>query len=375
MIQKQSLNQIKQPHEDLITSFKCLYVHSVANHGILKLFSNHLIFTFAGGKDVLTTDTKYSDIEDVIVSDHCAHAMNNLEIKTIQNNSLLFSGIQNPQQAKELILLIKKQLSELTNTFGLTPEPENSSTVKFKPLENPKQVNNIILPASFSTVTSCVMGKEVIQEVYASFGNEDIVIGDWIPCDGYQERRIDYKKLVILPVLGKNLIQVAEFQKLFELDGKICIHVDSDLGKTPYCDCFDPKVQMFFSDKGGTTEFVVNFEMIWSSEPFVKSIIDNKTTAEITTTYKEVGKAYSKAVGGKTTEETDKKEETPENSEEKFKITKIIYMVFIWILIITIFIISLYRYKNSKDNKYTFGVTQQLSCFSLLFFVILLIYF
>jgi len=369
-----TIKPVKQPHEVLIQSFQCLYVHSFASPGILKLHPHHLIFTYATGKDAESTFTKYSDIEDVKVSDHCGHAMNNLEIKTIQNNSLFFSGITNSNKAKDLILLIKKQLEEPKDYYGLIPLIDDSKTVHFHPLENPIQILSIIIPASLSTVATYVKGKEIATQIYNEFGNEDIVMSDWVQCDGYKERRTDFNKIVVLPVLGKNAIKIAEFQQLFEMDGKICIHGYSDLGKTPYSDCFDPYVQLIFTDKGGTTEFTVYYEMVWSSVPFVKSIIDNKCTTEVTATYKALAKAYCKAVGG---EENDKKvEEEPEESQEdKFKIFKIIYMVIIWLLLIGVIIVAIMRFKNSRQKNIQFKTKEMLGISSLIFTLLLLIYF
>ncbi|OHT04162.1 hypothetical protein TRFO_06493 [Tritrichomonas foetus] len=323
---------------DAITAFNCFLVQKVSHHGSLCLFPKHLVFMYSNGELDKDANFEYTAISELIVETRLAHAMNNLEIR-VGDQSFLFSGLHEAQAVKDLITLLQQTISTPKITYGFAHSDDNK--VQWQDLENPILLCSITIPANIATVMAQIESKDSFFELLNWAGNEEIVMSEWVEKDGFKERIIDYNKLVVLPVLGKNLIKVSETHRLFDLGNKKAIVVISDLGKTPYADCFDPIVQMFFEDNGDKVEFVVKFEMLWSSEPFVKSIIQTKTTDEIRATYTQFGKQLVTELGG-STEEAENNEE--ENAEDDFSKTRKIYKISIIILIIFLLATILFKY-------------------------------
>lgn len=332
----------------LITTFSCFLVQKVSHHGTLEIYPSKLSFVYTGGEENKNANIDYTSITEINVETRFAHAMNNLEIH-VGDQVFLFTGLHEAQSVKELINLMKQAIDRPKVSYGFTNTGEN--TVEWKDLEDPILLYSCTIPNNMAAVNARILSKDFFIDLYGSVGNEDISINEWSEKDGYMERRIDYAKLVVLPVLGKNLIKVSETQRLFDLGTKKAIAVISNLGKTPFCECFDPQVQLFFDDKGDKVEFLVKFQMIWSSEPFVKSIIDNKTTTEIRAFYTDMGKQLLRELGG-TADEAEKKEEEEEKKmEDDFAKTRKIYKLSIILLLVFLFISIMLKYRKRGNNK------------------------
>ena len=354
---------------NLITSFNCFLVQKVSHHGSLCLYPRHVVFVYSSGENDKDTNFEYTAISDVIVETRFAHAMNNLEIR-VGEQSFLFSGLHEAQAVKDLITMMQQNISNPKISYGFVKSDSNA--VQWQDLENPTLLCSVSIPTTMQNFLPVIEGKDSFSELLRGAGNEEVVISDWEEKDGYRERVIDYLKLVVLPVLGKNLIKVSETQRLFDLGNKKAIHVISDLGKTPYADCFDPVVQLFFEDAGDKVEFSVKFEMLWSSEPFVKSIIQNKTTDEIRALYTTFGKQLLSEAGA-STEEGETNEE--ENAEDDFSKTRKIYKISIIALIILIFITLLIKLRP-RGGERMFRLYQILmKTISLAMFMLLLLFF
>lgn len=336
---------------NLITTYSCFLVQKVSHHGTLEVYPTKLSFVYTGGEDDKNASIDYTSITDIIVETRLAHAMNNLEVHA-GDQIYLFTGLHEAQSVKEMINLMKQAIDKPKVSYGFTNTGEN--TVEWKDLEDPILLYSCTIPNNMAAVNSRILSKDFFIDLYGSVGNEDISINEWDEKDGFMERRIDYAKLVVLPVLGKNLIKVSETQRLFDLGNRKAIAVISNLGKTPFCECFDPQVQLFFEDKGEKVEFLVKFQMIWSSEPFVKSIIDNKTTTEIRAFYTDMGKQLLRELGGSAEDAEKKEEEEEKKLEDDFARTRKIYKLSIILLLVFLFIaISLkYRRKGIKHHHY-----------------------
>lgn len=356
--------------ESLISSFSCFLVQKVSHHGTLEIYPTKICFIYTGSEDNSKTNIDFSNITDIIVETRFAHAMNNLEIR-VDDQSYLFTGLHEAQSVKDMINIMKQALEHPRVSYGFTNTGEN--TVQWKDLEDPILLYSCTVPANMAAVSSRILSKDFFIDLYGSVGNEDISINDWEEKDGYMERRIDYAKLVVLPVLGKNLIKVSETQLLFDLGNRKAIAVISNLGKTPFCECFDPQVQLFFDDKGDKVEFLVKFQMIWSSEPFVKSIIDNKTTTEIRAFYKDMGKQLLRELGGQTDEAEKREEEEEKKLEDDFAKTRKIYKLVIILLLVNLFFVVAHKYrKRGKKQHYIFFLWKM---FMFFIFLLLLIFF
>lgn len=332
----------------VITTFSCFLVQKVSHHGTLEIHPEKLAFVYTGGEEDSRQIIDYSTITDVNVETRFAHAMNNLEVH-VGDQTFLFTGLHEAQAVKDLITLLQKSLSKPKITYGFTNTGEN--TVQWKDLEDPILLFQCTIPNNMSAVNSTILSKEFFIDLYSSVGNEDISINEWSEKDGFLERTIDYAKLVVLPVLGKNLIKVSETQRLFDLGNRKAIAVISNLGKTPYCECFDPQLQLFFEDKGDKVEFLVKFQMVWSSEPFVKSIIDSKTTTEIRAFYSGMGKQLLRELGGSSEDAEKNDEEDEQKLEDEFSKTRKMYKLAIIALIVILLLSFAFKYKMRQSNE------------------------
>ena len=356
--------------DSLILHCPCIYITTSGNYGALKISKEQIRFISSDFYDLDPFTLDYSDIEEITSQVNMAGAHNSIKIKTKNSNHYLFMGITNPKKVADLILLNKQQLESPLDVYGFLQDED--SAIVWKNLQNPTELCHLTIPSSMDKVRPLVEGKKIIEDYYASLGNEDIVVSEWTKCDGYAERRIDYMKLVIAPVIGKTLIKVAEFQKLFQIDDKtIGIHVESDLGKTPYADCFDPFVQVVYTDHGNSVEMVANLEIVWSSEPFVKGIIMSKTSEEVKITYTGLGKTYLKEFGADN-DNNETKEDEENNKKETISFTTItrIHKIIIWLLIVILFLLSFFKLKPFLSIRYPIP-----AFFSFVFFIILFLFF
>lgn len=336
--------------QSAINSYNCFLVQKVSHSGTLFLYSDHILFIYASGEENESTNLQYTQITDVVVESRLARTMNNLEIHT-ENQLFVFSGLHESENVKNYILLLKKD--ELLHSASYGFIPAEKKYVSYAPLKNPILLFSQSLPSPIQSVIDLVTSNDFYITLNQIMGNEDTIIQKWEQLDGYKERILTYNKSVVLPVLGKNLIKIVETQRLFELENQYVLVIELDLGKTPYASCFDPHLHVVFVNNKNTTELNVNFEMIWSSEPFVKAIIDSKTTQETKDQYIAFSKLITKELIGK--DEDENKEENTnsnstanENREDKFK--KFRYLYKITIMILSFVFICMLIWYNWPEN-------------------------
>ena len=281
-------------HGGPISTYNCFCVQKVSHHGVLKIYQEKISFIFTGGEEYNNYHIDYYSIKKIQVEDHFAQSMNSLEIHTDEQIHK-FTGLQEAQQVKDLIGLTQQMYLKPKLSYGFTGSC--STIVEWKDLENPILLYSCKIPNNMDSVYQTLLSKDFFYELYGSFGDEEIVIDDWSDKEGFKERKISFVKFLNLPVIGKTTVNVSETQRLFDLDKNKAIAVILDLGKTPYADCFDPKVQLLFEDKGDYIEYLAKFQIIWLSQPLVKSIIDNKTTSNIRQFYTDMGTQLLRELG------------------------------------------------------------------------------
>ena len=182
---------------------------------------------------LIETNTSYDAIKDVIVDSKLGKTVKNLEIHT-GNNVMIFSGLQNTNSVRDYILLLMDKEKRNQEFIGFTLN--NKESIKYEKLKNPSILCSLNIPTTFDNVMNYVKSKEAITVLYEFIGNEDVIVSDWVKNQGYKERTITYKKLVVFPVLSK----------FFHLNG---IDIDcsmSGLGTTPCSDCFAPYIQQMY---------------------------------------------------------------------------------------------------------------------------------
>lgn len=355
-----------------ILIFECpsIYISGIGIHGMLRFYRQKIEFIPATSLTDRFFNIQYSDISDVSSNVGLCGAIQKLIITTKSSIQYQFTGLKDSDRLESFIKLNIEQLSHPSNIYGFI-EDENKK-ITWKDLAHPTNLVHASIPGPMNKVLPLIQGKDILQENYLANGSEDIVFGEWIKCDGYTERRIDYMKCVIAPVIGKTLIKVAEFQRLFQIDDKrYGMNIESDLGKTPYADCFAPIVQVIYTDKGNSVDIDAKLEIIWSSEPFVKGIILNKTTEEVQSTYQSLTKLYQKAFGSNVDENQESQTSNQNNSNiENFRKISIVYKIIIWLLLVTLTIIVLSKFKIVHKTNYPIG-----SLLSLSFFVFLCLFF
>lgn len=362
------LPQEPAKRRDAIAGFKGFLVQKVSHNGTLYLYQDHFVFAYASGEDEKDTEVSFDSITDIIVESRLAHAMNNLEVRC-KDQTFLFTGIHEAKAVKDMIMLMREHKKNPKPTYGFARTGEK--TVEWEDLTNPILMCSATIPANISAVMQQIEQKDIFWELYKSGGNEDIVFSEWVEMDGYKERSITYNKCVVLPVLGKNMIKVIEYQRLFNLNGQYAIHVVSDLGKTPYANCFDPVVQIFFVDNGDKVEYLVKFEMIWSSEPFVKSIIQTKTTDEIREQYISFGQQLVREFGGGA--DVDEEKTAEQSSVDDFGKTRKIYKIVIITLVAILLLVLLFKHRKKYGWGISWGLFTKL-VFIGMFFVLLIFF-
>ncbi|EAY17906.1 hypothetical protein TVAG_225320 [Trichomonas vaginalis G3] len=351
-----------------LTGYSCFLVKKVSHHGALILYKTKVQFAYSGEERKI--DIKLQDIKAVNVEKHLVGAVSNLELQ-LEDQSYLFSGIHEAEQVKNYISLLQAQIQKPTYTFGLTNEAPKSEEIKWQPLANPTILVNSTIPAPLAKVREIVEGPDLFSELCIASGNEEVKVSDFEQQNEYKERNMDYMKLVVVPVIGKSLIHVIEYQRVFELEGGFGIHIISDLGKTPYADCFDPFVQLYFADKGDSTEMTVSMEIVWSSEPFVKSIIENQTTSAIKALYVQFNKDLNKQLGADVAE-NPADEEDANAGESKLAKVKIIYKFVIILLSIILLLLFVNRCWPDNGIKLSKALFAKLLAFVIFILVLLL---
>ncbi|OHT02397.1 hypothetical protein TRFO_30526 [Tritrichomonas foetus] len=359
-----------------IKEFSCFFVQNFSHSGTLVLFPDHLVFLYANGSEDKDTLTYYAAITDVEVETRLARTVNNLSIIT-SSDKLIFSGLHDAESLKEYILLLKRRTNSKDLTTGFT-SPEVSDDYTYSELANPTLLCSFTIPAQFENIVDYIESKESQKKLIEDLGNEDVEVGEWVQRLKYKERVMNYTKIVVLPVLGRNMVKVIENHHLFISEGKAVICVSTDLGTTPYSDCFDPLIQIFFIDNGESVEYSVKFEIMWSSTPFVKSIIENKTIEEFRNVYSNVfyRQLLKDIAGQDVSNQAKEEEEAPKverKSDSKFKKIKMMYKLIIIILFLLLFV-SIVRY-NWPEDGFTWGAKQWYTFVVGLFFVFVMAYY
>lgn len=339
-----------------ITSYTCFCVQKVSHHGTLEIHQEKVSFIFTGGEDHNNTHLDYYSIKKVSVEDHFAHSMNSLEIHT-DEEIIRFTGLHEAHAVKELIGLIQQISLKPKLTYGFSGSSSSSNLVQWKDFENPVLLYSCKIPNNMSAVYQRLLSKDFFYELYGSFGDEEIVIDDWSEKDGYKERKISFFKILVLPIIGRSVVKVSETQQLFDREKGKGISVILNLGKTPYADCFDPQVQLVFEDNGDSVEFLAKFQIIWLSQPLVKSIIDNQTTSNIRKFYADMGKQLLRELGASHEKEKEKEkieEEKMKNSDEKFTKICMVYKIVIILLILVLLFTVWHKYLRRESKGYIF---------------------
>jgi hypothetical protein len=316
----------------------------------------------------------YDSITEVLVESRLARAMNNVEIRVRDSPSLQFTGLHEAEAVKAIVTLAQDHKKEPRPSYGFVKSAKKmkGKVAEWEELPDPILIVSASLPAPFATVQQFVEAREPYYAFLREMGNEDVQMGEWQQRNGYRERIATYDKIVILPVLGKNLIKMIEKHQLFQWENRFFIRIVSDLGKTPYCKYFDPRCQLRFTADGDKTEFVVKFQMVWSGEPFVKSIIQHKTTTETKAHYAKYLALLSKEFGGGAeTEETETKDEAAGGGNDDFGKTRKIYKIAIIALIATLLFCIWFKHGRRSGFRMTPRAWMTLLVI-LLFFVFLI---
>jgi hypothetical protein len=326
----------------------CFFVQKISHHGTLSLFTDSVAFHPQDGEAIHAARVELDAIQEVEAASPLGHATSNLEIRSRDASPLLFTGVHDGDRVKSFIKLLQQHKKEPKPTYGFIKA--EAKTVIWTDLAHPVLMATATFPAPLPTVLQHIMEPEPMLTILQNAGNEDITMRDWVDQDGYRERVVSYDKLVIVPVVGSNLIKVIESHRLFTADGRFMIAVVSDLGKTPYCKFFDPQVHWIFVANGDKTEFSVEFEMVWSGEPFVKSIIESKTAEEITSLYKEFSQRLLVIFGGApdTVDEEGTEAKEGESEEDDFGKTRKTYKIAIIGLIVLLVLTIWIRHGRSK---------------------------
>ncbi|KAH0795100.1 hypothetical protein GPJ56_000943 [Histomonas meleagridis] len=331
----------------IVAKYHCFYISKISLSTTLCLHQGFIDFESGNSNDKIYIT--YSEIKEVAADKGIGSAVNNLEIKT-KNRSYLFSGLHEAESIKELITLLQLNDKAVQPLYGFTSN--NQEVIEYKELNDPKEVVKKTLNFPFQTVVDLIRKKEFMDDFFLSTGNEDVHTSDFTKLDTCDERDINYLKLIVVPVFGKNLTKVREIQRFFTFDGKMIISVTSELGKTPYAECFDPLVQVVFVDNGNKTEFSVLFEMFWKSQPTFKNIIQTQTEKGIKDSYEAMIKKIITDLGG----DAEGGEETPENNEENEKSNDMTNVVRIFkvsiLLLIVAFLVIVIRKNWPKDGMH-----------------------
>lgn len=331
--------------DDIITKFSCFLVQKVSSYGTLILRTNTIDFNFANHKekDIIID---YSAITHVSAETRFGEAITNFEIR-VNDESYNFSGIHEVQILRDLIKLRQEELKEPKVSIGFVPQDKNQ--VQWRELKNPILLYSCLVPATFDQVKEQILSKTFFNDVYSKFGSLDVNLEEWAPKNGYKERTIFYNKILVLPLFGKKLLHLNELQRFFEWPNKFGIGVVSDLGDTPFAECFDPQVNLLFEEKNGQVEFTCQLEVVWSKNPAIKSIIQNQTVSSIKEFYSGLGKMLLQMFGAP--EEEEEKEDEMQKYQDEFAKTRKIYKIAILALLFILFLVSNIKYRNKCEKN------------------------
>lgn len=332
--------------DDIIRKFSCFLVQKVSTNGSLVVGTKTISFELSSQKKK-SIIIDYQSITNIDLQASFGDVITNFEI-SVGDQKYNFSGIHDIQALNDLIHLRQKILQEPKVDYGFINQ--DKSVVQFTDLNDPHLIYSCIIPATLDQIKEKILSKTFFSEIYASFGSTDVNLEEWTIKNGYRERTIYYNKLLIIPIFGKKLLHLSELQRLFEMPKKIGISVTSDLGDTPFADCFDPQVQLVFDDKGGSVEFLCKIDVVWSKSPAVKSIIQNQTVSSTKEFYATLGNRLLSTFGGDE-EEKPKEEDEEEKYEDEFAKTKKIYKIAIIALILTLILTCHFKYRNKYEKN------------------------
>lgn len=253
---------------DIIRKFSCFLVQKVSNYGSLNLYTKTIIFKFSNhNENDISID--YNEITNINSQISFGETITNLEIQT-HDKSYNFTGIYDIQALNDFIILLKQIQSEPKITYGFVNQ--NKNKIIWTNLKNPTLLYSCIIPVSMDKIKEKIMSQSFFNELYSDFGSTNVHLDEWGQKNCYQERTIYYNKLLIIPIFGKKILNLSENQKMFDMKNKIGIFVKSNLGDTPFHECFDPQVQLIFADQGNSIEFLCYLDVVWSKSCAVKSI-------------------------------------------------------------------------------------------------------
>jgi hypothetical protein len=301
--------------------------------------------------------------------------MNNVEIRIRDSPSLLLAGLHEAEAVKTIVTLAQEYKKEPKPSYGFVKSTKKmkGKAAEWEELPDPMLMVSACLPAPLAAVQQTVEAREPYFTFLGEMGNEDVQLGEWQQRNGYRERIASYDKVVVLPVLGKNLIKIIEKQQLFQWENRFFIRLVSDLGKTPYCKYFDPRCQLCFTANGDKTDFVVKFQMIWSGEPFVKSIIQHKTVTETKTTYAKYLARLSREFGGSVeSEEIEGTDDNANGGTDDFGKTRKVYKIAI-ITLITILVFCIW-FKHGRQRGFRMARKGWITLLVILLFFVFLIF-
>jgi hypothetical protein len=293
----------------------------------------------------------------------------NLRVRARDSAALFFTGLHEAERVKMMIQLSQAHRKSPQSSFGF--KPSATGPIEWKDLPDPATLVSATLSVGVSTILQTMESREPMQSLLVALGNLNVQMSEWIPRNGYRERTVAYNKVIVVPVLGKNVVQVIETQRLFEGDGTFAIDVRSDLGKTPYCEFFDPRCQLVFVGRGGETEFAVKFEILWSGQPFVKGIIEQKTVAEARAQWQRfLAKLNEEYESVSPAVEASGKEKDEEAEKDTFAKARRIYKIIIIALMVVLLFCFWLKYGRKRGLRPTTPGWATL-CVIILFFAFL----
>lgn len=362
--------------EDIIKTINCFLIQKVSNHGAIVLYQSRLTFMYENGSEDLDFDFLYSDISDIKVEAGYLRATDILRIDA-NDKTFLFNGFYEIENVRHLIALLKQHHTKPELDYGFIST--GVKTREWKDLEDPLLLCSYQLPANMKAVTERMLSKDFFVELYTTFESENIIIDEWTQKDSYQERTIHYQKTINIPFMGKSIIDIAETQLLYTFPNRMTIQVVSDLGKTPFADCFDPQAQLCFENKGETVDLLVNYKMVWVKEPAFKNIIDSRTTDANRVFYQGFGKQLLRELGGSDDKKDDEKadgekDDNAENTEpdeaEKEEVhyakLRMFYKLAIIFLLVLLVSLVIHRYRKHESASFSFWKSVNLLVFILL---------
>ena len=342
--------------EEVIEEYPCYFVQKISHAGTLFLYQKRIVFKYADGSEENATSISYSSITNVKASSMLVNSVNSLIVST-KDTDFTFTSLQDREEICSLIQLMKSLSNDTSKSFGFTSDESSG----FPTLENPVLLGSYTLDLPLSRVRELVIDSdEIILDLYKEIGNENMNPSGW----EHNLKTLSYNKCVAIPVLGKQMIPVKEFKHLYERDNGLYIYITTDLGTTPYADCFDTFVLMHFKDDNGKTVVTVENDIVWSKTPFVKSIVETSTISEVRAQYDRLFEIVVERTGGSTAQHANQ----PVPSDDKFAKTRRMYKIIIIVLFCVLALVILWREWPAG------GISLTLPVLSIILFVLCLIY-